>query len=87
MCDNLLTCTARAWETCKPLVFCPAMNTKMYNHPLTEQQIDILQKWGYHLIPVVEKTLICGDTGLGAMAEVSDIVKHVKRLLCIENNS
>lgn len=65
----------------KPLVFCPAMNTKMYNHPLTEQQIRILQGWGYHLVPVIEKTLICGDTGAGAMAEVPVIVDYVKTLI------
>lgn len=59
------------------------MNTKMYNHPLTEQQINRLQEWGYYLVPVIEKTLMCGDTGTGAMAEVSDIVKHVKGVLGI----
>lgn len=82
----MLTCTARAWEMSKPLVFCPAMNTKMYNHPITEQQIKILQKWGYHLVPVTEKTLVCGDTGTGAMAEVAVIVSHVKNLLYIDHN-
>lgn len=57
------------------------MNTKMYNHPLTEQQINRLQEWGYCLVPVIEKTLMCGDTGTGAMAEVSAIVQHVKSVL------
>lgn len=54
-------------------------------HPLTEQQISILRKWGYFLVPVIEKTLICGDTGMGAMAEVSDIVENVKSVLDITN--
>lgn len=67
----------------KPLIFCPAMNTKMYDHPLTAEQIGILRQWGYHLVPVVEKTLVCGDTGAGAMAEVADIVASVKGLLKI----
>lgn len=57
------------------------MNTKMYTHPLTAQQINRLQEWGYFLVPVIEKTLMCGDTGTGAMAEVADIVKHVKGVL------
>lgn len=77
-CDNLLTCVARAWELTKPLIVCPAMNTKMYEHPLTSQQLSVLKSWGYHEIPVIAKTLICGDTGLGAMAEVSTIVGYVK---------
>lgn len=61
------------------------MNTKMYNHPLTQQQICSLQNWGYYLVPVIEKTLMCGDTGTGAMAEVFDIVKHVKSILDVKN--
>lgn len=68
----------RAWELSKPLIFCPAMNTKMYDHPLTRKQIDVLMGWGYKMIPVVEKTLVCGDKGLGAMAEVETIVKFLQ---------
>ena len=43
LCDNLLTCTARAWDTKKPLLFCPAMNTLMYEHPLTAIHIASLK--------------------------------------------
>jgi len=78
LCDNLLTSTVRAWTMSKPLVFCPAMNTKMYTHPLTAIQFNMLIGWGYKMVPVVEKTLVCGDTGLGAMAEVGTIVDVVK---------
>lgn len=81
LCDNLLTCVARAWELKKPLLFCPAMNTKMWEHPITETQVNILRTWGYTMVPCVSKTLICGDTGLGAMAEVSTIVEYVKNVL------
>ncbi|XP_045483182.1 phosphopantothenoylcysteine decarboxylase [Harmonia axyridis] len=77
LCDNLLTCIARAWDTSKPLIFCPAMNTKMYEHVLTKEHIDKLLSWGYQCIPVIEKTLMCGDTGLGAMAEVDTIVEYL----------
>ncbi|KAF5288102.1 hypothetical protein FQA39_LY15527 [Lamprigera yunnana] len=80
VCDNLLTCTARAWEVNKPLLFCPAMNTRMYNHPLTSQQIGSLQSWGYQLIPVISKTLMCAETGIGAMAEVQMIIDCIKKL-------
>lgn len=77
VCDNMLLCTVRAWDVGKPLVFCPAMNTKMYQHPITSVQLETLKLWGYVEVPVVEKTLICGDVGLGAMAEVSTIVQVV----------
>lgn len=57
------------------------MNTKMYNHPLTDAQIKTLISFSYHHIPVIEKTLICGDTGAGAMAEVDDIMEYTKGLI------
>lgn len=57
------------------------MNTKMYNHPLTKKQIDELKSWGYILVPPIEKTLICGDTGIGAMAELTTIVESVAKTL------
>lgn len=77
VCDNLLLCTVRAWDFEKPLIFCPAMNTRMWDHPLTQQHINILKGWGFIEIPCVAKTLICGDTGNGAMAEVDSIVTEV----------
>lgn len=77
LCDNLLLCTLRAWDFEKPLLFCPAMNTRMWDHPLTAQHIDALRSWGYIEVPCVAKTLMCGDTGNGAMAEVGTIVDYV----------
>lgn len=77
LCDNLLLCTVRAWDFSKPLFFCPAMNTRMWDHPLTKQQIDVLKGWGYVEVPCVTKSLMCGDTGNGAMAEVGTIINFV----------
>lgn len=97
ICDNLLTCVARAWRFGEKNVFdsgcldvgvigkisfvvAPAMNSFMYTHPLTEVQITILKSFSICVLPVVEKTLICGDKGIGAMAEVDDIVLFVNSL-------
>ncbi|PIK54312.1 putative phosphopantothenoylcysteine decarboxylase [Apostichopus japonicus] len=77
ICDNLLTCVMRAWDNHKPLLFCPAMNTFMWDHPITGSQINILKSWGYHEVPCIKKKLACGDEGLGAMAEIETIVKAV----------
>ncbi|XP_065060780.1 phosphopantothenoylcysteine decarboxylase-like [Rhopilema esculentum] len=78
LCDNLLSCVVRAWRREKPLLFAPAMNTYMYEHPLTMQHIKLLESFGYHFIPPVEKKLACGDFGVGAMASVEEIVACVK---------
>jgi phosphopantothenoylcysteine decarboxylase len=74
ICDNLVTSVLRAWDFDKPILFCPAMNTHMWLHPVTQDQVRILLDWGYTQIPCVEKQLICGDTGLGAMANIQTIV-------------
>lgn len=78
ICDNLLLCIVRAWDVEKPLIFAPAMNTKMWTHPITKEQVEKLRSWGYREIPPISKTLMCGDTGTGAMAEVADIVDILK---------
>lgn len=77
ICDNLLTCTVRAWDLTKPLLFCPAMNTHMWNHPLTAEHINKLKTFGYIEIACISKMLMCGDSGAGAMAEVQTIVNQV----------
>ncbi|NXN08534.1 COAC decarboxylase, partial [Indicator maculatus] len=63
ICDNLLTCVIRAWDLSKPLLFCPAMNTAMWQHPITAQQVEQLKAFGYTEIPCVVKKLVCGDEG------------------------
>ncbi|NXK97825.1 COAC decarboxylase, partial [Formicarius rufipectus] len=63
ICDNLLTCVIRAWDLSKPLLFCPAMNTAMWEHPITAQQVEQLKGFGYTEIPCVVKKLVCGDEG------------------------
>nr|XP_019606520.1 PREDICTED: phosphopantothenoylcysteine decarboxylase isoform X4 [Rhinolophus sinicus] len=75
------TCVIRAWDLRKPLLFCPAMNTAMWEHPITSQQVGQLKGFGYVEIPCVAKKLVCGDQGLGAMAEVDTIVDKVKEVL------
>ncbi|XP_047592516.1 phosphopantothenoylcysteine decarboxylase isoform X7 [Lutra lutra] len=75
------TCVIRAWDCRKPLLFCPAMNTVMWEHPITAQQLGQLKAFGYVEIPCVAKKLVCGDQGLGAMAEVGTIVDKVKEVL------
>ncbi|XP_030432636.1 phosphopantothenoylcysteine decarboxylase isoform X7 [Gopherus evgoodei] len=81
ICDNLLTCVIRAWDMTKPLLFCPAMNTAMWEHPITAHQVEQLKDFGYTEIPCVVKRLVCGDEGQGAMAEVWTIVEKVKAIL------
>ena len=47
----------------KNVFLAPAMNTAMWLHPITEEQIERLQNFGYNIISPIEKKLACGDLG------------------------
>ena len=51
------------------------------NSLIKRVQVTQLESWGYMVLPTVEKTLVCGDKGLGAMAHVDTIVSEVKSQL------
>ncbi|KAJ1952122.1 hypothetical protein GGI12_006328 [Dipsacomyces acuminosporus] len=61
----------------KPRFVCPAMNHMMWEHPITETQIQTLKSLGFQVIDPIAKALACGDVGMGAMAEPEDIAKVV----------
>lgn len=77
----------RCWDyaeaTEKILVLCPAMNTYMWEHPLTDGHLEAIKAFGknIYVVPPILKTLVCGDTGMGAMAEPKDIASRVAELL------
>ncbi|KAI5477421.1 phosphopantothenoylcysteine decarboxylase [Pseudohyphozyma bogoriensis] len=78
ICDNILTSLLRALPTFVPVLLFPAMNTHMYSHPFTAKQLKIVQEeLGYEVFGPIGKKLACGDIGMGAMFEWSDIVKLV----------
>ncbi|KAG0165193.1 hypothetical protein DFQ28_009109, partial [Apophysomyces sp. BC1034] len=82
LCDNLLTCVLRAWDLRKPVLVCPAMNTNMWTHPFTATHLGVLQDTlTFKIISPISKTLACGDTGIGAMAEPQTIVAQTMALL------
>jgi phosphopantothenoylcysteine decarboxylase len=90
ICDNLLTSIVRAWDYTLPLVLAPAMNTCMWNNPLTKKQLnacsDIMGEVGFIIAPVSKK-LACGDVGIGAMAEPSTIIDQMSSLAKLDSNS
>lgn len=77
VCDTLLLSVARAWDFTKPVLVAPAMNTKMWEHPVTAEHLERLRQWGVGVIEPVEKELACADVGIGAMAEAKAIVAAV----------
>lgn len=51
------------------------MNTMMWEHPVTNEQLEKLKNWGVTIVDPVEKVLVCGDQGKGAMAHLNVILE------------
>lgn len=87
LCDDLLTTVVRAWDTAvaakgPSILVAPAMNSMMWTHPLTAQQLAVLQDWPWvEVLPPQSKTLACGDTGQGGMCDWKEIVGVIERRL------
>ena len=81
LCDNLLTTVARAWDFNRPIIVAPAMNTNMWNHPVTDDHLRRLLEWGYESVEPQAKMLACGTEGIGALADIDEIVTCVKDAL------
>ena len=65
--DDMLTTTLLACRC--PKVFAPAMNTRMYENPIVQDNIKKLQKYGMEVIDPAMGYLACGDVGAGKMPE------------------
>jgi phosphopantothenoylcysteine decarboxylase/phosphopantothenate--cysteine ligase len=77
--DNLLTEAALAHRG--PVVIAPAMNTRMWLHPATQENVATLVARGVQVVGPDEGELAEGETGLGRMAEPAEIVARVAELL------
>ncbi len=78
--DDMLSTVVMAVKQ-KPIIICPAMNTAMYENPITQENIKKLMEYGYQFVEPKESLLACGDTGKGALADVGTIVKTIKEAL------
>lgn len=88
LCDNLVTSVFRAWDFSKPVYIAPAMNTKMWLHPVTNTHISTLSKWGCNIIYPTPKQLECKEVGIGAMAHaltIADLVDGNRWLFPVHN--
>lgn len=81
MADNIVTATTLALPAETAKLIAPAMNTKMYDNPLTQRNISILKEVGYQEIEPRSSLLACGDIGRGALAEQDVILERIIKLL------
>ena len=100
--DNCLSCLFRAWDFTRPVILAPAMNTLMWESPVTRRHLRLILAdhgladpaipWslddvesifaqyapGIRVVGPVSKRLACGDVGIGAMAEVDQVLAAVR---------
>ncbi|SPF41185.1 putative coenzyme A biosynthesis bifunctional protein CoaBC (Includes: Phosphopantothenoylcysteine decarboxylase; Phosphopantothenate--cysteine ligase) [Syntrophobacter sp. SbD1] len=77
--DDYLTTILLA--TTAPVLVCPAMNVKMWEHPATQRNLRTLVELGYRIQPPAVGALACQEEGAGRLAELGDIMEGSIRLL------
>lgn len=72
--DDMLSTTIMATKA--PVVFCPAMNTNMYENPIVQRNISLLKEFGYEFIEPASGRLACGDEGKGKLQDTEIIAEE-----------
>ena len=73
--DDMLTTTVLAC-TCKKIIS-PAMNTRMFENPITQDNLKICEHYGMEVISPASGYLACGDTGAGKMPEPEALLQYI----------
>lgn len=82
--DDMLTTTFLACR--KPKYVVPAMNTQMYENPVTQDNLEICRRYGMHVIDPACGYLACGDTGAGKMPEPELLFEYIVNELACEKD-
>ena len=82
--DDMLTTTILACNC--PKIAAPAMNTKMYENPVTQDNLDILRKYGWEIVEPASGRLACGAVGKGKMPEPEELLETVLHALSHEKD-
>jgi len=77
--DNLLSTLIMASTV--PVIFCPAMNKEMYNNHILKKNVEKLKKTGYHFVQPGDGELVCGEVGIGRLADKNEIINNLKKIL------
>ena len=82
--DDMLTTTVMACR-CKKFI-APAMNTNMYENPIVQDNLKILQVYGYGVVDPAVGYLACGDTGAGKMPEPETLFQYICKTIAHEKD-
>lgn len=82
--DDMLTTTVLACRC--PKLIAPAMNTNMYENPVTQDNLEILRRYGWEVIEPFSGRLACGATGKGKLPEPEDLVQYILRHIALPHD-
>ena len=82
--DDMLTTTVLASRA--PKIIAPAMNTAMYENPVTQDNIELLKHYGMEVITPASGHLACGDSGAGKMPEPEMLLDYILREIAKEKD-
>lgn len=83
--DDLVTSVALASQA--KILVVPAMNDRMYAHPLTQENMAKLKSIGYEFVAPIEGDLVCGRTSIGHIESSDAVLAEVERLLSFKTRS
>lgn len=82
--DDMLTTTILACQC--PKLVSPAMNTRMFQNPIVQDNIRILKDYGFEVIDPASGYLACGDTGAGKMPEPEVLLQYLLKALNVKKD-
>ncbi len=82
--DDMLTTTVLACRC--PKLIAPAMNTNMYENPVTQDNLETLRRYGWEVISPASGQLACGAVGPGKLPEPDLLVQYVLRRLALPHD-
>ena len=82
--DDMLTTTVLAC-TCKKIIS-PAMNTRMFENPITQDNLKLCEHYGMEVISPASGYLACGDTGAGKMPEPEVLLQYILKEIQYEKD-
>lgn len=84
--DDLLSTQFLAHDFKKPFLIFPAMNTAMYEHPITKKSIHSLQQLGIQVHKTGIGDLACGENGSGRLLEPEQILEQIESAYNAKSN-
>ena len=82
--DDMLTTTIMACEA--PKLIAPAMNTRMFNNPIVQDNLRKLERFGYEVIQPAAGRLACGDTGAGKLPSEEVMIDYIEKAIAREKD-